>query len=532
MADLDLVLKGGIIFDGTGGTPFRGDIGLQGDRISEIAAGLRGAEELDCANLAVAPGFIDTHSHSDLVVLDDPTLPMKVRQGITLEVFGQDGISVAPVRLQDLDNRRRQLAGLLTDPQIEWSWGEVDDYLKAVAESRPAPDVAYLVPHGAVRESVMGMEDRPATEAELTRMKGLLARSLDEGAFGISTGLIYPPCCYADTNELVELCEVVAGRGLPIVVHMRSESDRIVEAMEEMFIVGRRSGVHVHISHFKIAGRNNWGKLPRMLAAVEKAKADGVQVTADQYPYVAGSTMLGAILPPWAHAGGPKETVARLRSKEQRDRMAAQIRDTKDSDWDNFWKWSGPEGILIADVPSGKRPQVVGKSVKDAAKAASADPLEFAFDLLASEAMGVAMVSFSQSEEVVGQILALPYVNACTDGLLGGRPHPRAYGTCPRILGRYVREKRTLSLEAAIRKLTGLAADTFGFADHGYLLAGKRANLVVFDPATVSDPATFEDPVQYPKGIPHVIVGGKAVVRDNQITGERPGRVLRRVARH
>ena len=531
MPELDLVLRDATIYDGTGGAPFRGDVGIKGDRIAEVASGLRGTHEEVCTGLAVAPGFIDTHSHSDLVVLESPGLPMKVRQGITLEVFGQDGISVAPVRLQDLENRRRQLAGLLTDPKVDWSWRSVADYLAAVAEARPALDVAYLVPHGAIRESVMGLEARRADEGELAKMKGLLSRSLDEGGYGLSTGLIYPPCCYADAEELSALGEVVAGRGMPIVVHMRSESDRVLEAMDEMFTVGSRIGAHIHISHFKIAGRNNWEKLPQVIASVESAKRSGVLVTADQYPYIAGSTILGAILPPWAHAGGAGEAVARLRAREQRRRIADEIRSNADSDWDNFWKWSGPEGILVADVPSGRRPEVVGKTLKEAAKAKAADPLEFALDLLASEAMGVSIVSFSQSEEVVAGILKLPYVNACTDGLLGGRPHPRAYGTCPRILGRYVRERALLSLEAAIRKLSGLAADTFGFTDHGYVLAGKRANLVIFDPATVADRATFEDSRQFPDGIPHVVVGGKFVVRGGEMTGERTGRVLHRTPR-
>lgn len=528
MADLDLVIKGATLYDGTGAPGRRADLGIKGDRIVAVGERLSGAASLDASGLAAAPGFIDTHSHSDLKVLVEPGLDPKLRQGITLELFGQDGISVAPVREQDVPNRRRHLAGLLTNPEVSWGWRSVADYLTEVERAKPALDVAYLVPHGAVRESVMGLDNRTATDEELQRMRGLLARSLEEGAYGLSTGLIYPPCCYCDTRELVALCEVAALKGSPVVVHMRSESDRLLEAMEEMFEVGRKSGVHVHLSHFKIAGKNNWPKVDRVIAKAEQALGDGVKVTADQYPYIAGSTMMGAILPPWVHAGGTEKVLERLANPEDRARMRREMLDLREVEWDNFWKWSGPEGIIISDVPSGRRPELVGKTVKEAADAANQHPVEFALDLLLSEKMGVAMVSFSQSEDVVERLMRLPYVNACTDGLLGGKPHPRAYGTYPRILGRFVRERRALSLEAAVRKLSGLAADTFGFTDHGYLKEGKRANVVLFDPATVRDTATFQQPIQFPEGMPYVLVGGKVVVRDGKPTGERPGQVARR----
>lgn len=527
MAQLDLVVRGAEVYDGTGGPPVKTEIGILDGRIAALGQGLVAKETLDAHGLCAAPGFIDTHSHSDLKVLDEPGLEAKVRQGITFELFGQDGISVAPVREHEVAGRRKQLAGLLTDPPVSWSWRGVGDYLAEVDSARPALDAGYLVPHGAVREGVLGLEDRKATDAELLAMKALLAQGLAQGAMGLSTGLIYPPCCYCDTRELVALCEVAAAHRVPLVVHMRSESDRILEALEEMFEVARQSGVHVHISHFKIAGRTNWPKVSRVVAAVEQASAQGLKVTADQYPYVAGSTMMGAILPPWAHSGGSEATVARLHNMADRARMRAQLLDPSEVDWDNFWKWSGPEGILIADIPSGRRPQWVGKTLEKAAAMAGQEPLEFALDLLRDERMGVAMVSFSQSEEVVETLMKLPYVNACTDGLLGGRPHPRAYGTYPRILGRYVRERGVLGLSAAVRKLSGLAADTFRLKEHGYLQVGKRANVVLFDLATVKDTATFEEPLGFPVGVPHVLVAGRPVVKDGAPAGERPGRVFR-----
>jgi N-acyl-D-amino-acid deacylase len=451
---------------------------------------------------------------------------MKVQQGITLDVLGQDGISVAPVRDEDVAHVKKQLAGLLGDPELARDWRSVADYL-ALLDRGAAINLAYLVPHGAVRAGAMGLGARPASPDELERMQAIVHQAMDEGALGLSTGLIYPPCCYGDTDELVALCSAVARRNGVFVVHMRSESDYVLVAVDEMIAVGRRSGVHVHLSHFKIAGRDNWTKVEVMLDKVRAAQAEGVRITADQYPYVAGSTMFGAILPPWAHDGGTEATLARLASPDERARLRAAMTRPGPNEWDSFWQWTGPEGIVISDVPSGRRPEVVGKTVAEAAGAQSADPLDFALDLLASERMGVSMISFSQSEEVVERILREPYVNLCTDGLLGGRPHPRAYGTYPRLLGRYVRERNVLPIEEAVRRMTAQAADAMHLPDRGRIVAGAVADLVLFDAARVIDKATFADPRQAPEGIVHVAVAGQLVVRDGQPTGARPGRAVR-----
>jgi N-acyl-D-amino-acid deacylase len=525
--DLDRVLSGGLVVDGSGAPGARADVGISGGRVAAVGPGLAGAETIDCSGHVVCPGFIDTHSHSDVKVLADPALPMKVRQGITLEVFGQDGISVAPVREPERAVWKQKLSGLLGDFGVAWDWTRTGDYLGRVQAAQPAPDFAYLVPHGAIRQVAMGGDDRAPSSDELARMQALLREGLDEGACGLSTGLIYPPCCYARTDELVALGLVLAQARRPLVVHLRSESDRILEAVGEMLTVARESGCAVQISHLKIAGRDNWGRAEEMIALVEAARAAGLAITADQYPYVAGSTLLGAILPPWAHDGGTEATLSRLGDPSARARMRAQMADRSPSDWDNFWKWSGSEGILIADIPSGRHPERLGRSLAEAAAAWGKDPFEAAFDLLLEERMGVAMISLSQDEDLVRRFLALPWVNACTDGLLGGRPHPRAYGTFPRILGRYVRDERVVPLEEAVRKLTSQAADAFGFAGHGRVREGARANLVVFDPATVADHATFEDPLQYPTGIRDVLVGGTPVVRDGEMTDARPGRLVR-----
>src|SRR5882672_2345724 len=523
---LDRVLKGGRLVDGTGAPARVADVGIRGARIAAVGSSLSAPEVIDCAGHVVCPGFIDTHSHSDVKVLADPLLPMKVRQGITLEVFGQDGISVAPVRPEDRATWKQKLSGLLGDFGVEWDWSTVREYLARVARAGPAPDVAYLVPHGAIRQCVVGGGDRRADAAALSAMQDLLRESLAQGACGLSTGLIYPPCCYADTEELIALGRVLAEVSRPLVVHMRSESDRILEALDEMIRVARESGCPVHISHLKVAGRENWPRAGEVTRRLEEGRRAGLRLTADQYPYVAGSTLLGAILPPWAHDGGTEATLARLGDPEARKRMKVMMADPAPADWDNFWKWSGPEGILVADIASGRHPEWLGKTLAEVARLRGQDPFEATFDLLREEGMGVAMVSFSQDEGVVEQFLRLPFVNVCTDGLLGGRPHPRAYGTYPRVLGRYVRERATLPLEEAIRKMTSQAAEAFGFADHGLVAEGLRANLVVFDAARVADRASFEDPVQFPLGVRDVFVGGEPVVRDGEMTGRRAGTVV------
>jgi len=529
MSTFQIVFRNGLLVDGTGDAPRPADVAVEGESIASVGDGLRGNREIDCSDLVIAPGFIDTHSHSDLRVFHEPLLPMKIRQGITLEVLGQDGISVAPVRAHDIGEARSTLSGLLGDlPEEEWRWEGVRDYLKCLETAKPALNLAYLIPHGTLRAYVMGRENRKPSPAEKEKMRTELARALEEGALGMSTGLIYPPCCYADTDELVSLGEVLAPRRAPLVAHMRSESDRIERAIDELMEVGLRSRCPVHISHLKIAGRENFSRATAIIARIEEARSQGVSVTGDQYCYAAGSTLLGAILPPWAHDGGPSRTLERLRDPATREKLREDIEKKGSPNWDSFWKWTGPEGLVLSGIASGRRQELLGKNIAEAARGAGKEPLDFTFDLLESESLGVGIVSHSQSEDVVEKFLPLPFLNGCTDGVLGARPHPRSYGTFPRFLGRYVREKKTIALPEMVRKLTSQAARAMNLTEVGTVQPGYAADLVVFDPATVEDTATYLEPVSYPKGIVHVMVRGEMAVEEGTLTGVRAGQVVRR----
>lgn len=524
---MTLRLAGGCVLDGTGAPEQARDVFVSGAHLAPDPGGARGAEDLDCSGLFVTPAFVDTHTHSDLVVFDDPSLAFKARQGVGCDVLGQDGLGAAPVRAPHIAEVRRQLAGLDGDPDIEWDWRSVGDYLSRLEGLSPGIDLAFLVPHGQVRRSVMGMEDRAPDGDELADMLALLDRGLSEGALGMSTGLIYPPCCYAETAELEALCSVVAQHDGIFVVHIRSEGDCALESVAEVLGVAQKTGCRLCISHIKLAGQSNWGKLDAMIDLVRAARDDGVAVTADQYPYTAGSTMMGAILPPWAHAGSLDATLMRLGAPDTRKRLIDEISNPADVAWDNFWKWSGADGIRIADVARKGSPnrRFIGSTL--AAAAGERDPLPFALDLLLQESMGVSMVAFSQSEAVIERLYAEPWVGVCTDGLCGGRPHPRTFGAFPKALRWLVRERGLVDWPEAVRKMTTLPATSFGMHQLGRLEPGRRANVVAFDPERVKDVSTYDDPQRFPEGIVHVVIGGRVVVRDGQWTGAGEGRVHR-----
>lgn len=522
---MPITLLNGALYDGTGSPGRRGNLVIDGDRIAALGDVAPRGDRIDVTGLAVAPGFIDTHSHCDLVCMSDRQLAPKVRQGITTDLLGQDGLSEAPIKAEDVDRWRTHLAGLNDDPDIEWTWRDFASYLERTAGA--AINLAAMVGHGTVRLHVMGMDNRPPTTAELTAMQALVDESIASGACGFSTGLIYSPCVYADTEELIALGKVVRRHDSFMVYHMRYEGARVLDGMAEVFRIARESGAACHISHFKARGNKAWGMSPAMIAAVERARAEGLDITADQYPYTAGSTMLGALLPPWCHARGIDGLNAYLRDESVEPRIRREIEEGRD-DWESSIAASSWSSIMISGVRSERNRWVVGKRIPEIAAAWGLDNYQTMVRLLLEENHAVSMILFMMDEADVRRLLVQPWLMHCTDGLMGGEPHPRTYGTYPRILGHYVRGERLMSLPEAIRKMTSLPAWRLGLKDRGVLAAGAFADITVFNPDTVIDRATFENPRQFPEGIEHVFVNGVHAVRDGRETGNLAGRALRR----
>ncbi len=523
---LDLILRNGMVFDGTGAEGIRADVGIEGEWIREIGDLSRAPAErvLACTGQYVTPGFIDMHSHSDLDLFVDPHMSPKIRMGVTLEVLGQDGISVAPMRPENVPQVRVQLSGILGDHPMEWRWRRVGEYLRLL-HRRTTINVSYLVPHGALRWWVMGFNARTATPAERDAMCALLRESIQEGAVGISTGLIYPPCIFADWNELVALATTAARAGGFWVVHIRNEGHRCEEALQEMLDLARASGCPLHVSHFKVAGRDNLHKADYLVAMVEQGIREGLEVTCDQYPYAAGCTVLGACLPPWAHDGGVSETLKRLANPADRARMREQIEGPPRDMWECMVGAATYSGIVISAVASSGNQNLVGKSLAEIARMRGVEAADALFDLLLEEGMKVAMIVHSQSEEVVAKFIRLPFQTFGTDGIRGAKPHPRLYGTYPRALGRYVREMRHLTWPDTIRRMTGAPAKRLGLTDQGLIRTDMRGSITVFDPERIIDRATFEEPTRDPEGIRYVLVNGRVTLEHGTETKVLAGRV-------
>lgn len=520
----DLRLTGALVVDGTGAPGQRVDVAVTDGRIVAVGADADApaAREVDLDGLVLAPGFIDLHTHVDFTLPCHPRASSMVRQGVTTLVAGNCGFSPFPVAASHEDDLLELSAFI--DAGLSWDWDDADGYLTHVDAQPLACNLVQLVGHGSVRVAVMGFEAREPTSAELDQMRAYVDTALQAGAFGLSTGLVYAPGSHADVAEIVALTEVAAARGRFYASHIRSEGDGSVDAVAEALTIGKRAGAAVQLSHHKAMGRDNWGKVGRTLAMIDEARDRGLDVTADQYPYLAASTTLSNLLPSWARNDGLDGMLAIFDDADRRATLADEVRSGA-SDYDL-------DQVMVASVPDGPNADAAGRMLVDVAESAGEQPTDTLFRLLADERDQVQMVIFGMDEADVRTVMTHPQVAVASDGWTldpseGGSPHPRSYGTFVRVLGRYVREEGVLPLEEAIRKMTSLPAARLGLRDMGVIRPGARADLVAFDPQRVADRATFDDPHQFADGVELVVVNGQVVIDAGDDTGADPGDVLR-----
>jgi N-acyl-D-amino-acid deacylase len=524
--EFDLVIKGALIYDGSGRPGFEADIGINGEMISAVGPIPEGrsAAVIEAKGLAVSPGFIDMHAHTDVELLVNPKAESSIRQGITTIVSGNCGSSGCTVPGQVYEET---VANLKEVYGLDLTWRDVKGFLGRLEQSGAALNYSTLVGHGDIRGSAMGYGDRPPSAEELDKMRDFVRQNLLDGAVGLSSGLEYTPGSFARPEELSALCRVVAEKGGVYATHMRDEGDRLLESLDESIGVARESGVSLEISHLKVAYPRNWPKIDEALARIEAARKEGLKIFCDRYPYVAAATGLSFYFPAWAREGTTGDFIRRLQDGSLEPKLRQHLAEL--GSWDK---------VVISDVVSDKNKFAEGKNVLEAAEEAGKEPYVFMRDILIEEKGRVGMVIFMMKEENLKRILAHPLVSVGTDGsslapygpLGQGKPHPRHYGTFARVLGKYVRQEKILPWEAMIRKMTSVAADKFHFRKRGLVKAGYFADLVVFNPDTVLDKATWLEPHQYPVGIDYVLVNGKVVVERGEHTGRLPGKILKPLA--
>ena len=535
MANYDLILRNGNIYDGSGAAPIVGDLGIRSDRIVYVGPALHddAHQEVDVSGLAVAPGFINMLSWAVESLIHDGRSQSDIRQGVTLEVMGE-GFSFGP--LSDA-MKAEKTRGMLSNEDLhhEIEWTTLGEYLEFLERRGVSCNIASFVGTATLRIHQVGYGDRPPTAAELAGMQALVREAMEEGAIGLSSALIYPPAAYAKTDELIALASVAAEYDGLYICHLRSEGAFFYEALEEFFETLRAAKIRGEIYHLKAKGRDNWHKMAGVIRRIEAARADGLQVSADMYPYPASGTGLKAILPPWVHDGGNKRLLERIADPNLRSRIIAEMNE-QTSEWENFWRGVGPENTLIGGFANDALKPLTGMRLSEIAAQRGASPEDTALDLLLEDDARVFAMYFGISEENIReQIRSLSWLSFCSDAeslapeghFLQSNPHPRAYGSFARVLGRYVREEGLLPLEEAVRRLSSLPASVLKQKERGSLRPGYFADVVVFDPATIRDNATFEQPHQYATGMRHVYVNGEAVLRDGEHTGAKPGRVVR-----
>ncbi|MGA0266879.1 MAG: N-acyl-D-amino-acid deacylase family protein [Lysobacterales bacterium] len=528
----DTILRGGVIYDGSGGEPFSADLAIEGDRIVAVGGLDRATaeQEINVAGLAVAPGFINMMSWANESLIEDGRSQSNIRQGVTLEVMGE-GFSMGPLsRAMKAELERQQ-----GDIRYSIEWNSLDEYLQFLETRGISPNVASFIGAANPREYVIGQEDRPATPEELAAMQILVRQAMEQGALGVASSLIYPPGSFASTDELVALSEAAAEFDGMYASHMRDEGANMLAAVEELIDIARRADIRAEIYHIKSSGQQNWHLFDQAVEMVELARAEGLQITADVYTYPAGATGLNAAIPPWVQEGGFDASLERMSDPATRERIAQEMLQHS-ADWENLYLGAGtPENILLVGFKSEALKPLTGKTLAEVARMRGTDPRDTAMDLIIEDGSRVGTVYFTQSEDVVRKAVSLPWVSFNSDEaslapegvFLESNPHPRAYGSFARVLAKYVRDEQVITLQEAIRKLAALPAENLRLHRRGRLEEGFFADVVVFDPATVQDHATFIEPHQYATGVQHVFVNGTAVLREGAHTGATPGRVVR-----
>ena len=527
----DTIIRNGNIYDGAGGKPYRADVAIQGEKIAKIAPNMpeRGKEEIDASNMAVSPGFINMLSWATTSLIADGRSLSDIKQGVTLEVFGEGG-SMGPLNEQMKEDEKASMGEFKYD--IDWT--TLGEYLESLERRGISTNVASFIGATTLRVHEIGYEDRPPTDQEMENMRNLVRQGMEEGALGIGSSLIYAPAFYSSTEELIELCKIASDYNGMYISHLRSESNQFLEALEELITISEKAGIRAEVYHLKAGGVKNHYKMDQAIARIDAARNRGLDISTDMYTYIAGATGLDAHMPPWVQEGGYNKWVERLKDPDIRAQVKQEM--TTDTDeWENLGYLAGPDGVLFAGFKNPDLRQYIGKTLKEVADELGKHYADVAMDFVMRDGSRVDVVYFLMSEENVQKQIQLPHISFGSDAgslapegdFLKYNPHPRAYGNFARLLGKYVREEKLIPLEEAVYKLSGLSADKLKIKDRGYLKKGNFADVVIFDPETIQDHATFANPHQLATGVHHVFVNGMQVLKDGEHTGKTPGRVVR-----
>ena len=528
----DLILRGGTLYDGSGGKPFIGDVAIDGDSITALGdlGNAVATTEIDVSGLAVAPGFVNMMSWANESLIEDGRSQSNIRQGVTLEIMGE-GNSMGPLN----DAMKDEMRSLQSDIRYDIEWTTLDEYLEFLVERGVSPNVASFIGAATPRQYVIGHEDREPTPEELEAMRAIVREAMEDGALGVASSLMYPPGLFAKTDELVALSEVAAEHGGMYVSHMRDEGAQMIEAIDELLTIAREANIRAEIYHLKSSGQPNWHLFDEAVQMVEDARAEGLEITADVYTYPAGATGLNVTVPPWVQEGGFDASIERMQDPAIREQIIREM-NTPSDEWENMYLMSGTtDNILLVNFKNEALKPLTGKTVTEVAAMRGTSPEETIMDLIIEDGSRVGTVYFTQSEDIVRRAVSLPWVSFNSDEaslapegvFLKSNPHPRAYGSFARVLAKYVREEQVITLEDAIRKLAALPAHNMRIERRGELKQGYYADVVVFDPETIQDHATFVEPHQYATGMLHVFVNGEQVLKDGEHTGATPGRVVR-----